>query len=162
MFSKLGAIFFLNLSLYLLALALFFFFLFNVKTTLLKSVSQVYYFNNVFFFKFFVLVFFLNLAGIPPLLGFFLKFLVFFFLFFKTSFVFVLIFLFLNMASLFFYLSTVKSFVNKKQSSILSSFNFFLRLDLNFIFFFNFFYFFLFFSFFFLDSFFLIFLNLFF
>jgi len=161
-FSKLGAVFFLNLALYLAALALFFFFLFNVKTTLLKSVSQVYYFNNVFFFKFFVLVFFLNFAGIPPLLGFFLKFLIFFFLFFKTSFVFILVFLALNMATLFFYLSTVKSFVNKKQASILTSFNFFIRTELSFVFFFNFFYFFLFFAFFFLDSLFLVFLNLFF
>lgn len=162
MFSKLGAVFFLNLALYLFALVLFFFFLFNVKAGLLKSVSQIYYFNNIFFFKFFVLIFFLNFAGIPPLLGFFLKFLIFFFLFFKTNFIFILIFLGFNMATLFFYLNTVKSFVNRKQASILNSFNFFLRAELSFIFFFNFFYFFLFFAFFFLDSLFLIFLNLFF
>nr|NP_039476.1 unnamed protein product [Paramecium aurelia]P15577.1 RecName: Full=NADH-ubiquinone oxidoreductase chain 2; AltName: Full=NADH dehydrogenase subunit 2 [Paramecium tetraurelia]AAA79255.1 NADH dehydrogenase subunit 2 [Paramecium aurelia]CAA34043.1 unnamed protein product [Paramecium aurelia] len=162
MFSKLGAIFFLNLALYLLALALFFFFLFNVKVALLKSVSQIYYFNNIFFFKFFVLIFFLNLAGIPPLLGFFLKFLIFFFLFFKTNLAFILIFLGFNMATLFFYLSTVKSFVNRKQASVLNSFNFFIRAELSFLYFFNFFYFFLFFAFFFLDSTFLIFLNLFF
>lgn len=162
MFSKLGSVFFLNLALYLFTLALFFFFLFNVKTALLKSISQIYYFNNIFFFKFFILIFFLNFAGIPPLLGFFLKFLIFFFLFFKTNLIFILIFLGLNMATLFFYLSTVKSFVNKKQASILSSFNFFLRVELSFVFFFNFFYFFLFFAFFFLDSLFLIFLNLFF
>ncbi len=148
-FYKLTPLIFVNIFFYLCVLTLFFNFLFNLKSFFLKSISQIFYFNNIFFFKFFILIFFLNLAGIPPLLGFFLKLLMFLFLFFKSSLVFILFFLFFNMFSLFFYLSNVKSYVNFKKKNLLNVYVFFTKINLSFIFYCTFLYFFLFFFFFF-------------
>ena len=88
------------------------FFIFNVEkltnTNTFKYLSKYSFIANSF------LLVVLSMAGIPPLLGFLNKFLIFNFLFFKCSYLWVTIFSIMNFFSIYFYIFNLK-FLTKKN-----------------------------------------------
>ena len=106
--DKVFMIYVLNVFIYSVTLVLLF-------TTLTFGSSKTYRTMNVMarvgttgFFKFTLLVSFLSLSGLPPFLGFFGKFFLFFALTAKTNLWFVLAFLFFNLFALYFYLQSTR------------------------------------------------------
>lgn len=69
-----------------------------------------------FIFSFFFIILFLNLAGLPPFLGFFSKFFIFLFLFTKSNLILlVFIFGFLSVIALIYYLRIIKIILFEKK-----------------------------------------------
>lgn len=102
-----------NLYIYIILLYTFFnvLFLFRVEKiisiNILKSISKFNFVLNTFF------LIILSMAGVPPLLGFLSKFLVFNFLFYKSSLLLIIIFSFMNFFSIYFYIQNIKFLIKK-------------------------------------------------
>ncbi len=98
-----------------------FFILFFFKKSTFNSLNNFKNLNQNFFLKFIVICILLMLAGIPPFLGFFLKS-IFFLFFFKKGIFFILLFLFLSLASMYFYLQNIRLILNNSTKNVFISF----------------------------------------
>ncbi len=104
----------LNLITYCLTLFSFFSLFFLLNLNFLKNLNELKIYSQVNFFLNINVFVFLSLAGLPPFLGFFNKFFLFFFLFNNFNIFYFSLFLFLNCFSIYFYIQNLKSLVSKK------------------------------------------------
>ena len=87
-----------------------------------KTISDFLYFKSNFVLSFSACVFLFSIAGIPPLLGFFLKFSVFLSIVNLSFFLFCILLVLINVISTFYYIRLIKIMVFEKFSN-----NLFLR-----------------------------------
>jgi NADH:ubiquinone oxidoreductase subunit 2 (subunit N) len=66
----------------------------------------------------FVILSFLSFSGVPPLVGFLSKFLIFIHIFFKSNVVIFMFFLFINLFVIYFYLQNLRFMISKQISNI--------------------------------------------
>lgn len=105
----------------------FIFFLFDTK--IFKTLNEIKYSYNLQFITISVILVFLSLAGIPPLSGFLSKFLIFIQIFYKSNFIILILFLFLNTFSIYFYIQNLRFLISKKISNIFIIKNYFIYLN---------------------------------
>lgn len=79
----------------------------------IQTLSDLKKFNRIPYIHTYVVLIFLSLAGIPPLMGFLSKFLIFIYIFYKNNFLFFFIFIFVNMFIIYFYIQNLKFLVSK-------------------------------------------------
>lgn len=125
----------INVFIYILLIINIFLIMFLFDLKYLKTLSDLKNINNVSFLSIFFVIILLSFAGIPPLLGFLSKFITFLFIFFKKNFIFVLIFLFINMFSIYFYVQNLRFLISKNNSNKLNIKNNNICLNKNLVFF---------------------------
>ncbi len=87
------------------------FFLFDLRY--IKTLNDLKFFGNIPLITTFIVIILLSFAGIPPLLGFISKFLIFIFLISKNNYLFIFIFVFSNMFIIYFYIQNLRFVVSK-------------------------------------------------
>jgi NADH:ubiquinone oxidoreductase subunit 2 (subunit N) len=112
------ALILLNIYIYIYLLLNLFIYLFVFDLKHIKSLIDLKKINNITFMHINVLLIFLSFAGIPPLMGFLSKFLIFIYIFYKNNILFFLIFLIANMFIIYFYLQNLKFLVSKSSSNL--------------------------------------------
>lgn len=122
---------------YLLTNIFLIFFLFDLKY--LKTLNELKFASNLPLVFIFVVLLLLSFAGIPPLLGFISKFLVFIFLISKKNFFLIFIFLVFNIFVIYFYLQNLRFIISKNISNKFIIKNNFVNFNKNIIFYINFF-----------------------
>lgn len=107
----------LNIALYVLVLLniLLVFFLFDLR--FFKTLNELRGFFNINFVSTSLVLCFLTLAGMPPLLGFLGKLLIFVFFFFKNNLIVFFLFFLLNAFSIYFYILNLRFMVSKQYST---------------------------------------------
>lgn len=128
----------LNIFIYVILILNLFLLLFLFDLKYIKTLSDIKFINNLPFISIFVIVLLLSFAGIPPLLGFLSKFLMFLFLFFKKNYFYVFIFLFINMFSIYFYIQNLRFLISKNSSNKFSIKNNLIVFNANLLFYINF------------------------
>lgn len=108
------SLFLINLIIYVILLLNFFLIIFLFDFNYIKTLNEIKYFSNLPFVSFFIICLFLSFAGIPPFLGFLSKFYIFFYLFSKNVYIYIILFLFFNLFSIYFYVQNLKFLVTKK------------------------------------------------
>lgn len=88
------------------------FFIFDLKY--IKTLNDLKFFGNIPLITTFLVILLLSFAGIPPLLGFISKFIIFIFLISKNNYLFIFLFTFSNMFIIYFYIQNLR-FVNSKN-----------------------------------------------
>ncbi len=108
----------------------FIFFIFDVKY--IKTLSELKFVSNIQSFSVYVVIILLSFAGVPPLLGFSGKFLIFITLFNKSSWLFILFFGVVNIFLIYFYIQNFRFLASKKiyEKAVFSK-NFFKNNSLN-------------------------------
>lgn len=105
----------MNIYIYIYLLYLFFslLFLFDVKK--IKTINNLKVFNRYNFVSITIVLVFLSMSGIPPLMGFVGKFLIFNFLFLSQKYLYIIIFSLLNFFSIYFYIQNLRFLISKMQ-----------------------------------------------
>ena len=102
---------------YTLGLILIFSLLSVGKMQAVKTLINFSFLTKTNFFKLSFLVAFLSFSGMPPLLGFFAKFFLFFILLMKSNLWLVFCFLIFNLFTLYFYLQSTRHFLQITKRS---------------------------------------------
>lgn len=104
----------LNITVYLILLfnVFFIFFLFDVKYV--KTLSELKFLGNTTSISIFLVISLMSFAGVPPLLGFSGKFLIFLTLFSKSSWLFIVFFGIVNIFLIYFYIQNFR-FLSAKR-----------------------------------------------
>lgn len=89
---------------FLIRIICFIFYVFNIY-----FINQLFIFNINFIIKFFILINFLSLGGLPPFLGFFPKWIIINFLIINNLFFISFIFIIIRLITLFFYIRIIYS-----------------------------------------------------
>lgn len=98
----------------------------------IKSLSDIKKFNRVTYIHTYIVLIFLSLAGIPPLMGFLSKFLIFIYIFYKNNILIFILFIFVNMFIIYFYLQNLKFLVSKNiEVFFLTKLNKFFKFKIN-------------------------------
>jgi len=110
------------------------FFMFDMKY--LKTLNELKFFGNLPLITTFLVLLLLSFAGVPPLLGFISKFLVFIYIISKSNFLFLFLFVFSNMFVIYFYIQNLRFLVSKGISNkfFLKNYNVYLNNDIIYIF----------------------------
>ena len=111
------AIIYLNIYIYIFILYLFFCLLFLYDIKKIKTLSDLKIFNKYNFVCISTVLVILSLAGIPPLMGFVGKFLLFIFLFFSQKYNYIILFSLLNFFSIYFYTQNLRFLISKTQGN---------------------------------------------
>ena len=112
------SIIYMNICIYIILLYIFFGVIFLYDIGKVKTLNSLKILNRYNFISTSISLIFLSMSGIPPLLGFVGKFLLFNFLFFTQKYVFVLLFSILNFFSIYFYIQNLRFLVSKTSSNI--------------------------------------------
>lgn len=91
------------------------FFIFDMKY--LKTLNELKFFGNLPLITTFLILILLSFAGVPPLLGFISKFLVFIYIISKNNFLFLFLFIFSNMFIIYFYIQNLRFLISKNISN---------------------------------------------
>jgi NADH:ubiquinone oxidoreductase subunit 2 (subunit N) len=83
-----------------------------------KSLNEFKYLGSLFYFTGSLILILLSIAGMPPLLGFVSKFLIFIFLLFKGQFLIFLVFSILSLFSIYFYIQNIRFVISKEVRNI--------------------------------------------
>jgi NADH:ubiquinone oxidoreductase subunit 2 (subunit N) len=114
----------LNVTVYLILLfnLFFIFFLFDVKY--IKTLSELKFIGNVPSISIYVVIILMSFAGVPPLLGFSGKFLIFIAIFSKSNWLFLFFFGVVNIFLIYFYIQNFR-FLSAKRiyDKALNSYN---------------------------------------
>ena len=128
--SQWGAsIIYLNVYIYILLLYIFFSLIFLYDFKKIRSLNNLKIFYKHNFSCITAILIILSLAGIPPLLGFVGKFLLFLFLFFAQKYIYILVFSFLNFFSIYFYIQNLRFLISKTQTQPLLRVGFYTTLN---------------------------------
>lgn len=111
------------------------FFLFDLKY--IKTLNDLKFFGNLPLITTFIVILLLSFAGIPPLLGFISKFLIFIFIITKNNYLFLFLFIFSNMFIIYFYIQNLRFVVSKNISNKFFIYNNSIDLNKNLILIFN-------------------------
>lgn len=109
---------FFNVFVYVSTLVFFFSIFFMFDTRLFRTLSEYKFFKTNSFINSTLVVVFFSLAGVPPFLGFFGKFLVFLTIFASSHFFYFLIFLIFNLFVIFFYIQNIRFLFGKAQTNV--------------------------------------------
>lgn len=90
----------------------FIFFIFDIKYV--KTLSELKFIGNLQSFSIYVVIILLSFAGVPPLLGFTGKFLIFITLFSKSNWLFLIFFGIVNIFLIYFYIQNFR-FLSAKR-----------------------------------------------
>ncbi len=122
----------LVLSVYILLLFTFFLLLNTFDTRFIKNLSDLKKFGTVFPFNLFFLITILSFAGVPPLLGFSIKLIVFLLLINSSVLIYLIILTVFNFFSLYFYIQNIRYVVNNSSNNYyLYANNFVVLSDIN-------------------------------
>ena len=126
------SIIYMNIYIYVYILFLFFSLLFIFDIKKIKTLNNLKTLNKNNFLSLTIVLLFLSMAGIPPLLGFVGKFLLFNFLFLTQKFIFILVFSTLNFFAIYFYIQNLRFLISKTQLNyfLVSGYFFFLNKNL--------------------------------
>ena len=105
----------------------------------LKTLNELKFFGNLPLVTIYIVIILLSFAGIPPLLGFISKFLVFLFIASKQNYLFLFLFVFSNMFVIYFYIQNLRFLTSKNTSNKFYIKNNFIYVNLNIINYFNYF-----------------------
>lgn len=108
---------------YVFSIIHIFILIFQLNSGFFKTLNYFSFFKNIPYFHFSLILLLLSLAGVPPLSGFFLKFLLFLLFTSKSHFFIIFFFTFINMFSIYFYIQNLLFVTSKKE--FLISFSFF-------------------------------------
>lgn len=103
------------------------FFLFDIKY--FRTLNEFKGFNNIQFISISLILIFLSLAGIPPLMGFIGKFLLFLLITSTYNIFFIIIFTLMNLFFMFFYLQNIRFIVSKQRFKFFNLKNYFVYYD---------------------------------
>ena len=106
----------MNIYIYVYILYLFFGLLFLYDLKKIKTLNNLKVLNRYNFVSLTTVLIFLSMAGIPPLMGFVGKFLLFNFLFLSQKYIYIIVFSSLNFFSIYFYIQNLRFLVSKTQS----------------------------------------------
>lgn len=115
------SIYYLTMLSYLLVMLNFFFILFNINTLYLNSTESIKFIVTNKFYLNSLIINLLSFMGLPPLLGFLIKFWQISFFFNYLQPIFLIIFVIYNVVVVYFYLYLFKYLVDIKKNSIKSS-----------------------------------------
>jgi len=90
----------------------FIFFIFDIKYV--KTLSELKFIGNLQSFSIYVVIILLSFAGVPPLLGFTGKFLIFITLFSKSNWLFLIFFGIVNIFLIYFYIQNFRFLSSKR------------------------------------------------
>jgi len=107
---------YLNIVIYLYLNFTLFTILFTFNTIYFKTLNDFKNIGNIPFFSITFIIVIFSLAGVPPTLGFITKSLLFLYLFFKKSFLFLTVLTFLNFFIMYFYIRTIRYTVSKSYT----------------------------------------------
>lgn len=105
----------MNIYIYIYILYIFFSLLFLYDLKKIKTLNNLKVLNKYNFVSLTTVLIFLSMAGIPPLMGFVGKFLLFNYLFLSQKYFFIIIFSFLNFFSIYFYTQNLRFLITKTQ-----------------------------------------------
>jgi len=107
----------MNIYIYVYILYLFFSLLFLYDLKKIKTLNNLKVLNRYNFVSLTTVLIFLSMAGIPPLMGFVGKFLLFNFLFLSQKYIYIFVFSVLNFFSIYFYIQNLRFLISKTQPS---------------------------------------------
>ncbi len=105
----------MNIYIYVYILYIFFSLLFLYDLKKIKTLNNLKVLNRYNFVSLTTVLIFLSMAGIPPLMGFVGKFLLFNFLFLSQKYIYVVVFSVLNFFSIYFYIQNLRFLISKSQ-----------------------------------------------
>jgi len=109
------SIIYMNIYIYVYILYIFFSLLFLYDLKKIKTLNNLKVLNRYNFVSLTTVLIFLSMAGIPPLMGFVGKFLLFNFLFLSQKYIYVVVFSVLNFFSIYFYIQNLRFLISKSQ-----------------------------------------------
>ncbi len=107
----------MNIYIYIYILYIFFSLLFLYDLKKIKTLNNLKVLNRYNFVSLTTVLIFLSMAGIPPLMGFVGKFLLFNFLFLSQKYIYIFVFSVLNFFSIYFYIQNLRFLISKTQPS---------------------------------------------
>lgn len=122
-----------NISIYILLLLTLFGILFLFDIRFFKTINEFKGFGSFIFLSITVVIVLMSMAGIPPMLGFVGKFLMFIYFLFKQNYFIATFFTFFNFFVIYFYIQNIKFMVTKTTSNFFLLKNNFIYLNYNFI-----------------------------
>ena len=112
------SILFFNIIVYIVSVVTIFniFFILNIYN--LKSLTDFKSVGTLYYFTISIVAILLSMAGMPPLMGFVSKFLIFIFLLIKQQFLVFIFFSILSIFSIYFYIQNIKFIVTKSTATL--------------------------------------------
>lgn len=110
------SIVYINILSYLYLNFCLFILVFIFDTNSFKTLNDFKYIGGVPFFSLTLLIIIFSLAGVPPMIGFVSKSLIFIFMFFKKNFLFMFLLSFLNFFIIYFYIRNIRYLVTKSTN----------------------------------------------
>jgi len=110
------SIVYINILSYLYLNFCLFILVFIFDTNSFKTLNDFKHIGGVPFFSLTLLIIIFSLAGVPPMIGFVSKSLIFIFMFFKKNFLFMFLLSFLNFFIIYFYIRNIRYLVTKSTS----------------------------------------------
>jgi NADH-quinone oxidoreductase subunit N len=108
----------INILIYLITLFLFFTAFNAVPNNKLKYLNFIGVFSTFAPLKFFLIVAFFSLCGVPPLAGFFAKLYILMSLLNRSAYFLIVLFFFFNLFAMFFYLQNIRFLTNSSKAKV--------------------------------------------
>jgi len=124
-----------NVTVYILLLFTLFGVLFLFDIRFFKTLNEFKGFGSLIFLSITTLITLLSMAGIPPMMGFVGKFLMFIYFLFKQNYFIAIFFTLFNFFIIYFYIQNIKFMVTKTSSNYFLLKNNFIFINYNFVYF---------------------------